>query len=84
MFDARGAQDLDRTQTDLAVNVAVGLKHRLTELVGLQVEGRYYRALVDEDSTTGGYFQDYDVWRVSVGVTFGFPTGLPDALRSRR
>jgi opacity protein-like surface antigen len=81
IFAADGSDELDRTQTNLAFNVGVGMKHRLTELVGLQVEGRYFRVLVDEDSTTGGYFEDYDMWRVSVGVTFGFPTALPRDLR---
>ena len=81
MFDAEGAQRLDRSQTNLAFNAGIGMKHRLTELVGLQLEGRYFRVLVDDESTTAGFFQDYNVWRVSVGVTFGFPTALPDNLR---
>jgi hypothetical protein len=28
---------------------------------------------VDENAGNGGYFKDYAFWRVSVGVTFGFP-----------
>jgi hypothetical protein len=53
----------------------------LTRLVGLRVDARYYRALVDEDAGEGGYFEDYDFWRISVGVTFGFPAPLPPAPR---
>jgi hypothetical protein len=73
IFAADGPGGLDRSQTDLAVNAAVGLERRLTALVGLQVEGRYIRVFADGDSTTAGVLADYDVWRVSVGVTVGFP-----------
>ena len=51
--------------------------HRLTRLVGLRVDARYHRALVDEDAAGGGYREDYAFWSVSVGVTFGFPAPLP-------
>lgn len=73
IFDAKGADDYDTDQDNLTVNAGVGMMHRLTALVGLRVDARYYRALVDEDAGEGGYFEDYDFWRVSVGVTFGFP-----------
>jgi hypothetical protein len=33
IFAADGSDELDRTQTNLAFNVGVGMKHRLTELV---------------------------------------------------
>jgi hypothetical protein len=54
--------ELSRAQTDLALGVGFGIKHRLNELVGLQVEGRYFRVLVDNDSTTAGVVRDYDIW----------------------
>ena len=60
-------------QDNLAFNVGGGVMHSLTHLVGLRVDARYFRALVDENAGKGGYFKDYDFWRVSVGVTFGFP-----------
>ena len=67
------AGEYNTDQTNLAFNVGGGVMHALTDLVGLRVDVRYFRALVDEDTREGGYFKDYDVWRVSVGVTFGFP-----------
>lgn len=79
VFDAAGGlgpdtgQDYDTDQTNLAFNVGGGVMHALTDLVGLRVDVRYVRALVDEDAGTGGYFKDYDFWRVSVGVTVGLP-----------
>ena len=47
--------------------------HALTQLVGLRAEVRYFHAFVDESSREGGYLKDYGFWRVSFGVTFGFP-----------
>jgi hypothetical protein len=47
--------------------------HALTRWVRFRVDARYLHAFVDETSTSGGYFTDYGYWRVSVGVTFGFP-----------
>jgi hypothetical protein len=44
----------------------------LTRHVGIRVDVRYFHAFVDEDARTGGYFKDYDFWRVSFGATFGF------------
>lgn len=81
IFDAKGADEYDRTQSNLTVNVGVGMMHRLTRIVGLRVDARYYHALVDEDATGGGYFEDYGFWNVSVGVTFGFPAPLPPTTR---
>jgi opacity protein-like surface antigen len=68
-----GQDDYDTDQANLAFNVGGGVMHALTDLVGLRVDVRYFRALVDETAGKGGYFKDYDFWRVSVGVTFGFP-----------
>lgn len=81
IFDAVGADQYDRTQNDLSVNGGVGVMHRLTGLVGLRVDARYHRALVDEDAGSGGYLEDYAFWNLSVGVTFGFPAPLPAASR---
>lgn len=81
VFDALGADQYDRSQNNLTVNAGVGVMHRLTRLVGLRVDARYYRALVDEDASSGGYFEDYAFWNISVGVTFGFPAPLPAASR---
>jgi opacity protein-like surface antigen len=81
IFDALGADEYDRTQNDLSVNAGVGVMHRLTRLVGLRVDARYHRALVDEDARSGGYLEDYAFWSIAVGVTFGFPAPLPEASR---
>jgi hypothetical protein len=77
IFDARGADDYDRTQDDLTVNAGLGLMHRLTRLVGLRVDARYHHAFVDDSSPTNGYPTDYAFWNISVGITFGFPSPLP-------
>jgi hypothetical protein len=67
---APGTTSLDRTQTNLTWNAGVGVMHSLTRWLGFRVDARYLHALVDETSTSGGYFKDYGYWRVSVGVTF--------------
>jgi hypothetical protein len=78
VFDARGADEYDTDQDDITINAGVGVMHRLNWLLGLRVDARYYRAFADEDGG-GGYREDYDFWRISVGITFGFPpTGPPD------
>jgi hypothetical protein len=68
---APGTSNVERTQTNLAWNAGLGLTHWLTRWVGFRVDARYLRALVDESSTSGGYFKDYGYCRLSVGVTFG-------------
>jgi opacity protein-like surface antigen len=68
---AQGNYDTD--QTNLAFNVGGGVMHALTNFLGFRIDVRYFHALVDEHAARGGYFKDYDFWRVSVGVTFGFP-----------
>lgn len=73
VFDPSVQGDYSTTQTNLAFNVGAGVMHRLTHLVGIRVDLRYFRALVDESAHSGGYFKDYDFLRVSVGVTFGMP-----------
>jgi Outer membrane protein beta-barrel domain len=68
---APGTSNLDRAQTNLAWNAGIGVMHALTRWVGFRVDARYLHALVDESSTSGGYFKDYGYCRISVGVTFG-------------
>jgi len=68
-----GTDSFERTQTNLALNAGVGVMHALTRWVGFRVDARYLHAFVDENATSGGYFTDYGYWRVSVGVTVGFP-----------
>lgn len=76
VFDADADQEeYDSDQTNLGFDVGGGVMHALTDRVGLRVDARYVRALVDEHAGRGGYLQDYDMWRVSVGATFGFPRG---------
>lgn len=72
-FDSVSADQYDTQQTNLTFNVGGGIMHSLTHLVGVRVDMRYLHAMVDQDASEGGYFEDYGFWRVSVGVTFGFP-----------
>jgi hypothetical protein len=73
VFDGSAPQDhYDTRQVDLAFDVGGGVMHSLTRLVGLRVDGRYFHAFVG-DTDVGGYFEDYDFLRVSVGITLGFP-----------
>lgn len=69
-----GAATFERAQTNLTMNVGVGLTHVLTRWVGFRVDARYFHAFVDESSTGGGYFTDYGYYRISVGVTLGSVT----------
>lgn len=72
VFDGGADQDeYDSVQNDLALHVGAGVMHALTDLVGVRIDVRYFRAFVDENAK--GYDRDYDFWRVSVGATFGFP-----------
>jgi hypothetical protein len=68
-----GSEGLGRTQTDVALNGGVGVMHPLTRWIGVRVDARYLHALVDESATSNGYGEDYGYWRVSVGVTVGWP-----------
>jgi hypothetical protein len=74
---APGAENLHRTQNDLALNAGVGVMHALTRWIGLRVDARYIHAFVDDPSKSGGYFQDYGYCRLAVGITFGGPAGAP-------
>lgn len=73
VFDVVNADGYDTDQTNVTFDAGVGIMHSLTRLVGLRAEVRYFHAFVDESARRGGYFKDYDLWRVSFGVTFGFP-----------
>ena len=66
-------QSATTKQDDLSFAIGGGVMHALTHYFGLRVDLRYLHALVDESARTGGYFQDYGFWRVSVGFTIGFP-----------
>jgi opacity protein-like surface antigen len=63
----------DTHQNNFAFNVGGGLMYSLNNRVGLRGDVRYSRALVDEDTQEGFYFNDYGFVRATVGVTFGFP-----------
>lgn len=80
---APGATDFDRAQMNLTLDVGAGVIHALTSWVGLRVDARYLHAFVDENATSGGYFKDYGLWRVSVGFVFGGPPGEPPSSRNK-
>jgi Outer membrane protein beta-barrel domain len=71
----------DVHQNDLAFNVGGGVMYSLNSRVGLRGDLRYFRALADEDKSLpagqrgdgNGFYRDYGFWRVTFGVTFGFP-----------
>jgi hypothetical protein len=67
-----GATSSSRSQTDPALSAGVGLTHSFTHHVGLRVDGRYFRALVDDSASDGGYFEDYGFLRLAAGVSVGF------------
>lgn len=67
-----GASSTAQSQTDPALTAGVGLAQLFTPNVGVRVDARYFRALVDESARAGGYFEDYGFVRVSAGVTLGF------------
>ena len=72
MFDSTGDQS-DTAQNDLGFNLGGGVLYSLNSRVGLRSDLRYFRALVDEDDREGDFFRDYGFWRVTIGVTVGFP-----------
>ena len=69
---APSAPSIARSQTDPALSGGVGISHSFTRHVALRVDGRYFRAFVDESASAGGYFEDYGFLRVSAGVSIGF------------
>jgi opacity protein-like surface antigen len=71
-FDGTGDQ-FDTDQNNVGFNAGGGVLYALNGVVGLRGDVRYFRALVDEDQREGGFFRDYGFWRMTLGVTFGFP-----------
>lgn len=67
-----GTVSVAKSQTDPALTVGGGITHLFTRHVGLRVDARYFRALVDEKASDGGYFEDYGFLRLSAGVSVGF------------
>ena len=73
VFSAPNDKQYDTYQDNLTFDAGVGIMHQLTELIGLRVEVLYFHVFVDEHARKGGYFEDYDFCRVSVGVMFALP-----------
>jgi opacity protein-like surface antigen len=75
-FDGRpqlpGTTSVTKAQTDPTLAAGVGITHLFTRHVGLRVDARYFRALVDDNAPDGGYFEDYGFLRFSAGVSVGF------------
>jgi len=69
---APGTTSSSRSQTNPALSAGLGITHSLTGNVGVRVDARYFRALVDERARRGGYFEDYGFLRLSAGVSVGF------------
>jgi opacity protein-like surface antigen len=68
-----GENDYDSAHNHVGLSAGAGVMHSLTDLVGLRADMRYFHAFVDESTAQRGYPKDYGFWRLSVGVTFGFP-----------
>ena len=66
-------RDIDRHQNDFGFNAGAGVIYSLGRHVGVRGDVRYFRVLVDEDRSGNVYVEDYGFWRVTAGVTFGFP-----------
>jgi opacity protein-like surface antigen len=73
VFDAQRSDEFDTDQTNLTMDLGVGVMHALTRYVGLRAEARYFHAFIDDSAHQGGYHKDYGFWRVSFGITIGFP-----------
>jgi len=66
-------RDIDRHQADLGFNAGGGVMYSLSRHVGLRGDVRYFRVFVDENEPRNIYRADYGFWRVTLGITFGFP-----------
>jgi hypothetical protein len=73
IFEVPGHEEYDTSQDNLTLNAGVGVMHQLNRVLGLRADLRYYHAFVDEQAGKGGYFEDYDFWDVSIGVTLQLP-----------
>jgi outer membrane protein W len=69
---APGSESFAKAQTDPTLTGGVGITHLFTRHVGLRVDARYFRALVDASAPDGGYFEDYGFLRLAAGVSVGF------------
>jgi opacity protein-like surface antigen len=69
-----GAGPYDSEQNNLGVNLGVGTTFRLNDWFGLRADVRYFHVFVDGDEPDGGYTEDYDFVRVSLGFTFSIPS----------
>lgn len=67
-----GTQSVAKAQTDPTLTAGTGITHLFTRHVGLRVDARYFRALVDENAADGGYFEDYGFMRLAAGISVGF------------
>lgn len=63
----------DTHQNNVAFTVGGGVMYSLNRHIGLRGDVRYFRALVNEDTREGFYFNDYGFVRATVGVILGFP-----------
>ena len=66
----------DTDQNNLAFNFGGGVMYSPNQRVGLRLDLRYFRALVDDNANEGVLFKDYGFLRATFGVTFGFPRSL--------
>jgi len=60
---------IDRHQNNLGFNAGSGLIYSLRRRVGLRVDLRYFRVLVDKNQSDNIYHEDYGFWRLTMGVT---------------
>lgn len=67
-----GTTPVAKAQTDPTLTAGGGITHLFTRHVGLRVDARYFRALVDENAAGGGYFEDYGFLRLAAGISVGF------------
>jgi opacity protein-like surface antigen len=64
---------IGRHQNNIGFNTGGGAMYSPSRRVGLRADVRYFRVLVDENNSGNVYSEDYGFWRVTLGVTFGFP-----------
>jgi opacity protein-like surface antigen len=72
MFDSANDR-FDTAQNNLGFNVGGGVMYSLSDRVGVRVDLRYFRAIVDDGMNEGGFFKVYGFLRTTFGMTVGFP-----------
>jgi opacity protein-like surface antigen len=72
MFDSANDR-FDTAQNNLGFNVGGGVMYSWNDRVGVRVDLRYFRAIVDDPPNEGGFPRDYGFLRTTFGVTVGFP-----------